>query len=235
MNELAKYDEMLNQMTRDTFATAEAESFYNAPLTIPRAQIIAQQFGLFVRGRRSAWAYIIARCPHLEIKKELLAHETEEMIFDPRCGSDHYTLWVRHGEAVGLTADQVHNAQPLPSTRAALCGWTWLAFNLSWLEGLGGVAVLERVNLDPIIPGGAHQTRAQERWMRDLGLTEEQLPNFKLHREADTDHKGQTLKLLAEHAKTDVQWEGILDASRQSLEFWQVFLGGIAREMESIN
>ena len=198
MSELAKYDEMLNQMTRDTFATAEAESFYNAPLTIPRAQIIAQQFGLFVRGRRSAWAYIIARCPHLEIKKELLAHETEEMIFDPRCGSDHYTLWVRHGEAVGLTADQVHNAQPLPSTRAALCGWTWLAFNLSWLEGLGGVAVLERVNLDPIIPGGAHQTRAQERWMRDLGLTEEQLPNFKLHREADTDHKGQTLKLLAD-------------------------------------
>ena len=188
-----------------------------------------------MRGRRSAWAYIIARCPHLEIKKELLAHETEEMIFDPRCGSDHYTLWVRHGEAVGLTADQVHNAQPLPTTRAALCGWSWLAFNLSWLEGLGGVAVLERVNLDTIIPGGAHQTRAQERWMRDLGLTEEQLPNFKLHREADTDHKGQTLKLLADHAKTDVQWEGILDASRQSLEFWQVFLGGIAREMESIN
>ena len=43
------------------------------------------------------------------------------------------------------------------------------------------------------------------------------------------------MKLLADYAKTDVQWEGILDASRQSLEFWQVFLGGIAREMESIN
>lgn len=235
MNELAKYDELLNQMTRDTFATAEAESFYNARLTIPRARIIAQQFGLFVRGRRSAWAYLIARCPHMEIKKELLEHETEEMLFDPRCGSDHYTLWVRHGEAVGLTADQVDNAQPLPSTRAAICGWSWLAFNLGWLEGLGGVAVLERVNLDPIIPGGAHQTRAQARWMRDLGLTEEQLPNFRLHREADTDHKGQTMKLLADYAKTEVQWEGILDASRQSLEFWQVFLGGIAREMESVD
>ena len=235
MSEWAKYDEMLNQMTRDTFEAPDVKHFYEVPLTVRRAQVIAQQFGLFVRGRRSAWAYLIARCPHMEIKKELLEHETEEMLYDPRCGSDHYTLWVRHGEAVGLTADEVDHARPLPSTRAALCGWSWLAFNLGWLEGLGGVAVMERVNLDPIIPGGAHQTRAQKRWMGDLGLTEEQLPNFKLHREADTDHKGQTMKLLAEYATTEVQWEGIMDASRQSLEFWQVFLGGIAREMEAVN
>ena len=167
----ARYDESLNQLTRDTFDDPEVQGFYETRLTPRRAQIIAQQFGLFVRGRRSAWAYLIARCPHMEVKKELLAHETEEMLFDPRCGSDHYTLWVRHGEAVGLSADEVHHAQPLPTTRAAICGWSWLAFNLSWLEGLGGVAVLERVNLDPIIPGGAHQTRAQERWTRDLGLT----------------------------------------------------------------
>ena len=96
------------------------------------------------------------------------------------------------------------------------------------------MAVLERVNLDPIIPGGAHQTRAQERWTKDLGLTLEQLPNFKLHREADTDHKGQTMELLANYATTDVEWEGILEAARQSLEFWQVFLGGIGRAMEGV-
>jgi len=231
MSLVAKYDEILNQITRDTFASIDAKQFYDIKLTTRRAQIIAQQFGLFVRGRRSAWAYIIARCPHMEIKKELLAHETEEMIYDPRCGSDHYTLWVKHGEAVGLTPDEVHHAQPLPSTRAAVCGWTYLAFHLSWLEGLGGVSVLERVNLDPIISGGAHQTRSEKRWMEDLGLKVEQLPNFKLHREADTDHKGQTMSLLANYAKSEDQWEGIVEASRQSLEFWQVFLGGVAREM----
>jgi len=231
MSLVAKYDEILNQITRDTFASADARQFYDIELTTRRAQIIAQQFGLFVRGRRSAWAYIIARCPHMEIKKELLAHEAEEMIHDPRCGSDHYTLWVKHGEAVGLTPDEVHHAHPLPSTRAALCGWTYLAFHLSWLEGLGGVSVLERVNLDPIISGGAHQTRSQKRWMEDLGLKAEQLPNFKLHREADTDHKGQTMSLLASYAKSEEQWEGIVEASRQPLDFWQVFLGGVAREM----
>jgi len=119
------------------------------------------------------------------------------MIFDPRCGSDHYTLWVIHGKAVGLTEEQVHNATPLPSTRAALCGWIYLAFNLPWVEGLGGVAVLERVNLDPIIPGGAHQTRSEKRWMEDLGLKAEQLPNFRIHREADTDHKSRVDDLPA--------------------------------------
>ena len=231
MSLVTKYDEILNQMTRDTFASADATQFYELKLTTRRAQIIAQQFGLFVRGRRSAWAYLIARCPHMAVKKELLAHEAEEMIYDPRCGSDHYTLWITHGKAVGLSADEVNDARPLPSTRAAICGWTYLAFQLSWLEGLGGVSVLERVNLDPIIPGGAHQTRSQKRWMDDLGLKAEQLPNFKLHRDADTDHKSQTMNLLATYAKSEDQWEGIVDAARQSLDFWQVFLGGVAREM----
>ncbi len=235
MNLVDKYDEILNQLTRETFETPDVKKFYDIKLTLKRAQIIAQQFGLFVRQRRSAWAFLIARCPHMEVKKELLKHETEEMIFDPRCGSDHYTLWVIHGKAVGLTEDQVHNATPLPSTRAALCGWIYLAFNLPWVEGLGGVAVLERVNLDPIIPGGAHQTRSEKRWMEDLGLKAEQLPNFRKHREADTDHQSQTLEIMEKYATSNAQWEGIVDASRQSFEFWQVFLGGVARAIEEVN
>ncbi len=235
MSFVEKYDEVLSQLTRETFETRDVKSFYETKLTIKRAQIISQQFGLFVRHRRSAWAYIMARCPHIAVKKELLKHESEELLFDPRCASDHYTLWVIHGKAVGLKEEEVHNAKPLPSTRAALCGWIYLGSTLPWLEGLGGVSVLERTNLDAIIPGGSHQTRAQKRWMEDLGLKEEQIPNFRIHREADADHSSQTMRLLGEYATSVTQWEGIVEASRESFEFWQVFLGGIARAMQEVN
>jgi pyrroloquinoline quinone (PQQ) biosynthesis protein C len=71
--------------------------------------------------------------------------------------------------------------------------------------------------------------------MEDLGLKAEQLPNFRIHREADTDHKSQTLEIMEKYATSSAQWEGIVDASRQSFEFWQVFLGGVARAMEEVN
>ncbi len=88
---------------------------------------------------------------------------------------------------------------------------------------------------DSIVPGGAHQTRAQKRWIEDLGLKEEQIPNFKLHREADNVHLSQMMQLISKYATTEEQWKGIVDASRQSFDFWQVFLGGIARAMEEVN
>ncbi len=235
MSSWDKYEEALNQLTRETFEVPDVKRFYATQLTTKRAQIIAQQFGLFVRHRRTAWAYLIARCPYLEVRRELLRHESEELLYDPRCGSDHYTLWVIHGKAVGLTEEQVNNAIQLPSTRAALCGWICLAIQRPWLEALGGVAVLERVNIDSIVPGGAHQTRAQKRWMEDLGLKEEQIPNFRIHREADTDHKGQTTAIIEKYVTSDSEWEGIVDASKESYDFWQVFLGGVARAMEEVN
>ena len=94
--------------------------------------------------------------------------------------------------------------------------------------------MLERINIDSIVPGGAHQTRAQNRWMEDLGLKEEQIPNFRIHRETDTNHKGQTTGILDKYITSDTEWEGVVAASRESCDFWQVFLGGVARAMEEV-
>ncbi|MCZ6624421.1 MAG: iron-containing redox enzyme family protein [Deltaproteobacteria bacterium] len=234
MTLVQKYDKILDQMTRDLFETKEVKRFLETRLTRSRAQIISQQFGLFVRYRRSAWAYLLARSPHMEVKRELLKHETEELLHDPRCGSDHYSLWIAHGKLVGLTEEQVNNAKLLPTTRAALNGWIYLAMYRPWYESLGGVAVLERTNIDSIVPGGAHQTRAERRWIEDLGVTAEQLPNFRVHREADIDHQSDIMNMLAKYISSESQWEGIVDASEESYDYWQVFLGGIAEAMVEV-
>ena len=230
-----KYIEILNQMTRDLFETKEVKGFLETRLTRRKAQIIAQQYGLFVRYRRSAWAYCLARAPHMDVKRELLKHENEELLFDPRCNSDHYHLWVVHGKAVGLTEDEVNNATPLPTTRAALNGWIYLAMYRPWYESLAGVSVLERTNMESVVPGGAHQTRAERRWIEDLGLTAEQLPNFRVHREADIDHQSDIMKMLEKYMTSEFQWEGVVDASNESYDYWRVFLGGITSAMAEVN
>ncbi|MBM4296755.1 MAG: hypothetical protein FJ143_03345 [Deltaproteobacteria bacterium] len=235
MNLATKYDEILNEMTRELFRANEVNGFLETRLTRRRAQIIAQQFGLFVKNRRPAWTYLIARSPYLDARRALLMHEAEEIIRDPRCDSDHYSLWVIHGKAVGLSAEEVINAEPLPTTRAALAGWTYLAIYRPWVQALGGVSVLERVNMDKIIPGGAHQTRAEKRWIEDLGLSPDQIPNFRVHREADSDHKSETMGLLEKYAKSEEDWLGIVDASKESFDYWRVFLGGLTHALRDEN
>lgn len=234
MDLVKKYDDTLNNMTRELFKTREAQKFYQTRLTKKRAQIVSKQFAYFVKNRRTAWAYLLARSPDMAVKRSLLLHEAEELINDPRCEMDHHSLWVVHGKAVGLTEAEVLNAEPLPSTRAALYGWIYLAIYRPWLESLGGVATLERVNMDNIVPGGAHQTLMEKRWTEDLAVKPEQMPTFAVHREADADHKSETMKIMAKHAKSDAEWEGIVDAAKESYAFWQVFLGGIADEIERV-
>jgi pyrroloquinoline quinone (PQQ) biosynthesis protein C len=230
-----KYIDVLNKMTRDLFETEEVKGFLETKLTRRKAQIVAQQYGLFVRYRRSAWAYCLARAPHMDVKRELLKHENEELLFDPRCNSDHYNLWVVHGKAVGLTEDEVNNAKPLPTTRAALNGWIYLAMYRPWYESLAGVSVLERTNMESVVPGGAHQTRAERRWIEDLGLTAEELPNFRVHREADIDHQSDIMKMLEKYMTSEFQWEGVVDASHESYDYWRVFLDGITHAMSKVN
>ena len=235
MNLLNKYDEILNDMTRELFRTKEVNGFLETRLTRRRAQIIAQQFGLFVRHRRTAWAYLIARSPYLDARRALLMHETEEIIKDPRCNSDHYSLWVIHGKAVGLSPEEIINAEPLPTTRAALAGWIYLANYRPWVESLAGVSVLERVNMDNIIPGGAHQTRAERRWIEDLGLSPEEIPNFRIHREADMDHKSENMEIIAKYVRSEEDWKGIVEASKESFDYWRVFLGGVTQAITELN
>ena len=76
MGLVEKYDEILNQVAREAFECRDVERFYEIKLNQNRAQIIAQQFGLFTRHRRTAWGFLLARCPEREVKQELLKHYT---------------------------------------------------------------------------------------------------------------------------------------------------------------
>lgn len=82
--------------------------------------------------------------------------------------------------------------------------------------------------------GGGHSARAARRWQQDLGLTLDDLPNFKAHAQADERHSDLFLADLARFATSPAEAAAV-QAARESMELYRVFYGGIADAMAALS
>ncbi len=104
------------KLARETMSSPELERYYSVPITRARARLLLQQLSLYVRHRRDCWAFVSGNCPVLAVKQKILAHEYEEMIRDAHSEHGHLDLIIRQGKAIGLTAKDILEAKPIPST-----------------------------------------------------------------------------------------------------------------------
>jgi pyrroloquinoline quinone (PQQ) biosynthesis protein C len=169
----------------------------------------------------------------MSVKQKILQHEYGEVIKDSYTDHGHLELIVRQGKALGLTADQVLNVKPLPSTMATLYAWGWMTREKSWLEGMVSLSVTEWANDDRLHHdiGGGLSSRMAKRWMDDLGFGWEQMPNFKVHSQADEEHSDMFLDDLERFAVGEKECL-VIQAAKESMELHKLFRGGIATEME---
>jgi pyrroloquinoline quinone (PQQ) biosynthesis protein C len=200
-----------------------------------RAQVMISQLGLYIRHRRDCWANVSANCPVMAVKQAILQHEFGEVIKDQYSEYGHLHLIVRQAAKVGLSAEEVLNTKPIPSTTATLYAWAWITRAKSWIEGLSSLTVTEWTNDDRLLGdiGGGHSTRMGERWAEDMGLKWRDMPNFDAHRQADEEHSDMFLPFLSEHA-TGEKEKMALDAVKESLELFALYRQGVAFAMEKI-
>ena len=121
------------------------------------------------------------------------------------------------------------------ATMATLYAWGWMTREKSWLEGMVSLSVTEWANDDRLHHdiGGGLSSRMAKRWMDDLGFGWEQMPNFKVHSQADEEHSDMFLEDLESFAVGDK--EGlVIQAAKESMELHKLFRGGIAKEMERL-
>lgn len=225
----------LGELARKTMSSAEVERYFSIPITRARAQIILQQLSLYVRHRRDCWAYVLGNCPILAVKQKILGHEYEEMIRDSHSEHGHLDLLIRQGRPIGLTAKGILETKPLPTTTATLYAWGWMTKAKSWLEGLASMTITEWNQDDRLLAdlGGGHAYRMGQRWVEQLRLTWDDLPNWKAHREADKEHTDMFLPVLAEFAVGEKETL-VLQAARESEELYRAYQTGIADAMERI-
>jgi pyrroloquinoline quinone (PQQ) biosynthesis protein C len=79
--------------------------------------------------------------------------------------------------------------------------------------------------------GGGLSSRMAKRWMDDLGFGWEQMPNFKVHSEADEEHSDMFLEDLEKFATGEKETQ-VYQAAKESMDLLKIFRGGIAKEME---
>jgi pyrroloquinoline quinone (PQQ) biosynthesis protein C len=214
----------LGELVRQTMRSPELDHYFKVKITKPGAQVLITQLGLFIHHRRECWSHVSGNCPEMSVKQKILQHEYGEIIKDEYTEHGHMELIIRQGKALGLSASEVLNVKPLPATKATLYAWAWMTREKSWLEGLAALTITEWANDDRLL---------NDRWMEDLGFGWEQMPNFKVHSEADEEHSDMFLEDLERFA-TGEKEALAYQAARESMELLTIFRAGIAKAMEKL-
>lgn len=233
--EIVEWRKNIGDMVREHMQGPQLQHYFSVKMTKPRAQLMLIQLGLYIRHRRDCWSHVSGNCPEMTVKQKILQHEFGEVIKDQYSEFGHLDLIVRQGKAIGLTPDDIVQADPIATTFATLYAWAWITRAKSWIEGLAALTVTEWTNDDRLLAdqGGGHSTRMGKRWMEDLRLGWEDLPNFKVHRVADEEHSDMFLPFLAAFA-TGEKERLALHAVKESLDLFAIYRGGVAEAMERL-
>lgn len=233
MTKPVKLIEELNRMVNRQFETPEFVRFLSVRLTRERARFFTVEGAHYIKNRRDCWGYVQGGAP-LDVKSIIWKHEEDELINDPRCGTDHYTLTVRTAESLGLTRAEVDGAAPFPLGRAVLYAWIHLAKGSSWLEAFTASAILERRNNGKIVSGGSLSARIGKKWVEELGFRWEDMPDINVHKDADEEHSDLMEMIFDRHANTARDEQAVLRGARESLEIDRAYRGALADAMAKI-
>jgi len=226
---IAELDRLVNQQ----FETPEFTRFLGLRLNLARARFFVLQSLHYIKNRRDCWGYVQGAAP-LEVKSLIWRHESDELINDPRCNTDHSTLTIQTGQAVGLARDEMERSEPFPAGRAALYAWIYLAQGRPWLEAFTASAILERRNNGKIVRGGSLSYRIGRKWVEELGIKWEDMPDMKIHSDADEGHSDLMEDAFERYVTTDAAGEAVLRSARESLEIDRAFRGALADAMEKL-
>ena len=145
----------------------------------------------------------------------------------------HMDLIVRQGKEVGLSADDVMNAAPLPTTTAAMYAWFWIARTRPWQEAIAASTLAEWTNDDRLLGdiGGGNCSRLYKIWSRDLNFSAAQVPNFTAHSKADVKHSDMFIDVLEKYVAPGRE-QDVLTTATDSMDIHRVYFGGMAQAME---
>jgi pyrroloquinoline quinone (PQQ) biosynthesis protein C len=230
-----QWRECLGELVRDYMRSPELENYFSISMTKRRAAVMVTQQSHYVRHRRDCWSYVSANCPVLAVKQKILEHEYEEIIKDDFSAYGHLHLIIRQGQSVGLSAEDILNSRPLPTTMAVLYAWGWMTRVKPWTESIAAMTITEWCNDDRLLAdlGGGQSTRMAKKWMDEMGFTWKEIPNLQAHSQADEKHSDMFLPFLTEYA-TGEKEAAAMRAAKESLDLNAIFREGIAREQEKI-
>jgi len=202
-----------------------------------------------------AWAFpswlmaIAARCPHQDVRKEIIEDCVDEEVGDMEAGGRcHIDILYDEVEACGMPREKVYELVPSPTIKACIHAWNDLANNYPWEVSYAAISglemgsttqavelrkkiLLETMTEDEINAARAH--RESNTLATRTGLEPEQLVFQSHHAYKDQFHGGGGLAMLAKYGTSRAIQEQMLWGVRTSTEILMVLRAetdGLARE-----
>jgi len=185
-------------------------------------KLFAVQFFLQVREFPRAVSAMHANCPFPEERMKLAESIYEEDTGRlSGCNLPHPEIFIRFGEAVGLTRAEMVDGRPLPATRALIDWFELSSKQRSFIEA----AAAMNLAAEGQVPGafGPMAQRLQENY----GLSREAVEFWELHEEADAEHSEVGDNIVVRHATDAATQARVRDALQHSLDAWWQFFDGI--------
>ncbi len=218
--------------SQDLAARIEARrTFGNHPLWLELAdgklsreqlKLFAAQFFLQVREFPRAVSAMHSNCTFPEERMELAENVYEEETGRlSGCNQSHPELFIRFGEAVGLTRAEMVEGHPLPATRALIDWFELSTKQRSFIEAAAAI----NLAAEGQVPGafGPMARRLQDHY----GLSREAVEFWDVHEMADADHSKVGDNIVIRHATDAAIQARVRDALQHSLDAWWQFFDGI--------
>jgi pyrroloquinoline-quinone synthase len=191
-------------------------------LSPDQLKLFAVQFFLQVREFPRAVSAMHANCPFPDERKELAENVYEEETGRiSGCNQPHPELFIRFGEALGLTRAEMVEGKPLPGTRALIDWFELSTKQRSFIEGAAAI----NLAAEGQVPGafGPMAQSLQEHY----GLSKDAVEFWSLHEMADADHSDVGDNIVVRHATDAAIQARVRDALQHSLDAWWQFFDGI--------
>jgi pyrroloquinoline-quinone synthase len=185
-------------------------------------QLFAVQFFLQVREFPRAVSGMHANCPFPDERKELAENIYEEETGRVSgCNQPHPELFIRFGEAVGLSRSEMTEGRPLPATRALIDWFELSTKQRSFIEAAAAI----NLAAEGQVPGafGPMARRLEENY----GLSREAVEFWDIHEMADAEHSDVGNHIVVRHAADAATQARVRDALQHSLDAWWQFFDGI--------
>jgi pyrroloquinoline-quinone synthase len=185
-------------------------------------QRFAVQFFLQVREFPRAVSAMHANCPFPEERMKLAESVYEEDTGRlSGCNQPHPELFIRFGEAIGLSRAEMIDGRPLPATRALIDWFELSTKQRSFIEAAAAI----NLAAEGQVPGafGPMARRLQEHY----GLSRDAVAFWDIHEMADADHSDVGDHIVVHHATDAAIQARVRDALQHSLDAWWQFFDGI--------
>jgi len=177
----------------------------------------ARQYYAHVKAFPTYLSAVHSRCDDLKVRQLLL----ENLIEEERGENNHPELWLRFAESLGLSRDEVKNAELLPSTIESVARIKALTSSDDYRTGVAALYAYESQ-----IPEVA---QTKKKGLREFyGIDDERAVSFfTVHESADLVHRQSELKVLNDACDSETSRDEAVTAAGQGAEALWNFLDGV--------